>query len=88
MKYNKQIRLVRQDGYTSLRVVLFDDDGEIVHIGEDPLHFSAPDIDRLLAMYNDAVLCFTLPIITIPARKTKALAMLAWDWEGYPKEDS
>lgn len=88
MKYKKQIRLVHQDGCTSLRIVLFDDDGEIVHIGEDPIFFSAPDIERLFALYNDAVLCFSLPIITIPTRKTKTLkTLMAWDYTDYPKDD-
>lgn len=89
MKHNKQIRLVRQDGNTSLRIVLVDNDGEIVHVGEEPLQFTAPDIDRLLALYQDAVLCFNLPIITVPAKKKSGTssALLSWDWDGYPEND-
>jgi hypothetical protein len=85
-KTNKQLRLVRQDGSVSIRVVLLDDNDEVVHIGSEPFSFSANDIEKLLLMHGEAALCFKKPILTQPTKrgnagKMEALTFEPEDWE-------
>lgn len=76
----KQLRLIRQDGNISLRIVLVDNDGDIVHIGDEPFQFTSPDIDKLIQLHSEASLCFTRPIITIPTKRGTKGKTLNWTW--------
>lgn len=71
MKHNKQLRLVRQDENISIRVVLLNDDGDVVHIGDEAYQFTSTDIDKLILLHEEASLCFKRPVLSVPSKRGK-----------------
>ena len=88
MKHIKQLRLVRQDEHISIRVVLLNDDGDVVHIGDEAYQFTSTDIDKLILLHEEACLCFKRPILHVPSKRGKhsgkmeALTFEPDEWEG------
>lgn len=83
----KQLRLVRQDGLTSLRIVLVDSEENVVHIGDEPFQFTAPDIEKLMTLHSEAALCFSKPILTIPTKRGTKGKSLEWTWPEQEEEE-